>query len=246
MPVPLIPSRAGPLRLTLVDVAVRELQELVVTGRLEPGEQLREDELATWLGISRTPVRDALARLEDLGLVESEPHRGSRVAPMDVEMLDHTAQALAGVLGTVARLTWPTLSADVRAQVRAAVRAAASAPAPADNRSRRNALRAALDPMVDACTNPVLVQIEADLRPSMTRLLYLAPAADVSQAQVAALCRLLDEAFESDRPFRVGHAVEHAYLTVTGWTIRALRNAECRLDERGVPALAGATTRSVR
>jgi len=208
----------------LVDVAVRELVALVVTGRLEPGEQLREDELATWLGISRTPVRDALVRLEDLGLVESEPHRGSWVARLDAQKLDHTAQAMAAVLGALARLAWPTLPDATKTQVRAAVRVAAVAGAdPPDNRLRRDALRAVIDPLIEACTNPVLVGIEADLRPSMTRLLYMVPPADVTPEQVAEVCRRLDDAIESDHPFRVGHAVEYAYLAVTSWTIRGLR-----------------------
>jgi DNA-binding GntR family transcriptional regulator len=224
MPVPLTASPVVPARLTLVDVAVRELQNLIVTGRLEPGEQLREDELATWLGISRTPVRDALDRLQDLGLVESEPHRGSWVARLDAEMLDHTAQAMAGVLGAVARLAWPTLSQAEKDEVRAAVHVAAAAgPDPFDNRARRDTLRAVIDPMIRACTNPVLVGIEADLRPSLTRMLHLVPPADVTPEQVAEVCRRLDDAIASDHPFRVGHAVEYAYLAVTGWTIGALR-----------------------
>jgi DNA-binding GntR family transcriptional regulator len=227
MPFPQTASPVVPPRLTLVDVAVRELEHLIVTGRLEPGEQLREDELATWLGISRTPVRDALDRLQDLGLVESEPHRGSWVARLDAETLDHTAQAMAGVLGSVARLAWPALSPAGKAQVRAAVHDAGAAAADVDqtdNRARRDTFRAVLAPLIEACANPVLVGIEADLRPSLTRLLYLAPPADVTPEQLAEVCRRLDDAIQSDHPFRVGHAVEYAYLAVTGWTIQALRS----------------------
>lgn len=58
-------------------------------GELAPGERLTEDELAAWLGISRTPVREALGRLASIGLVELDATRGARVAPLELgRMLD--------------------------------------------------------------------------------------------------------------------------------------------------------------
>jgi DNA-binding GntR family transcriptional regulator len=55
------------------------LREAIVTGRLQPNERLVESDLARSLGVSRTIVRTALARLEQEGLVEHERHRGARV-----------------------------------------------------------------------------------------------------------------------------------------------------------------------
>ena len=52
-------------------------------GVLEPGERLRDPDLAEWLGISRTPIRHALERLAEQGLVEMEQNRYTRVAPLD-------------------------------------------------------------------------------------------------------------------------------------------------------------------
>ncbi len=58
-------------------------------GELAPGERLTEDELAAWLGISRTPVREALGRLASIGLVELDASRGAHVAPLEPgRMLD--------------------------------------------------------------------------------------------------------------------------------------------------------------
>ena len=48
---------------------------------VEPGEQLKDAEIAEWLGLSRTPIREALARLEEYGLVETAPNRYTRHAP---------------------------------------------------------------------------------------------------------------------------------------------------------------------
>lgn len=73
--VPLEPSRA-----VLGDEVYARLGEAILDGRLAPGERLRDHELAEWLGVSRTPVREALQRLERVGLVEVSPHRYTRVS----------------------------------------------------------------------------------------------------------------------------------------------------------------------
>lgn len=62
------------------DQVFRELIRAIRTLRLEPGQLLSETELARQLGVSRTPVRDALARLVDMGLVAVTPQVGTRVS----------------------------------------------------------------------------------------------------------------------------------------------------------------------
>ena len=58
---------------------VEQLREAIVSGRLQPNERLVEMELTRALGVGRSAVRTALARLEHEGLVEHERHRGARV-----------------------------------------------------------------------------------------------------------------------------------------------------------------------
>jgi DNA-binding GntR family transcriptional regulator len=70
-------------RRLLRDEAYGRLRDAILDGTLAPCEQLRDAELGRWLGLSRTPVREALARLEEHGLVESVPNRWTRVAPID-------------------------------------------------------------------------------------------------------------------------------------------------------------------
>lgn len=59
------------------------LQMQILEGVIRPGDRLKEAELATRFGISRTPVREALRRLETRGLLTHEPHRGMVVAQLE-------------------------------------------------------------------------------------------------------------------------------------------------------------------
>lgn len=67
--------------------AVATLREMILRGEFRPGARLGEVELAERLGVSRTPVREALTRLAVEGLVEIAPNRGARVASWTLEEL---------------------------------------------------------------------------------------------------------------------------------------------------------------
>jgi DNA-binding GntR family transcriptional regulator len=85
-------SEPGPIRPVERPVPVRQavyeaLVELVVAGRLRPGQHLVETELARQLGVSRQPVREALHRLEAEGWVDLRPNQGAFVhVPTDEEV----------------------------------------------------------------------------------------------------------------------------------------------------------------
>jgi DNA-binding GntR family transcriptional regulator len=76
------PPAGGPAA-TLRDKAGDTIEAAILDGTLVPGETLRESALMTWLGISRTPVREALLQLGGRGLVEVRHHQPARVATMD-------------------------------------------------------------------------------------------------------------------------------------------------------------------
>ncbi|KAJ1680485.1 hypothetical protein LUZ63_024294 [Rhynchospora breviuscula] len=83
------PSRDTEPPCALVDEAYAALGEAIVDGRLRAGDRLRDVELAAHMGISRTPVREALQRLAAIHLVEISPHRYTRVSsPTEQEMSD--------------------------------------------------------------------------------------------------------------------------------------------------------------
>ena len=63
------------------------LEQAIVSGELEPGQVLRQEELSERFDVSRTPVREALRRLAALGLVSFIPNRGVRVRTITTEEL---------------------------------------------------------------------------------------------------------------------------------------------------------------
>ena len=79
-------------RVSLSDEAYNRIEAAIMDGTLEPGERLRDPELVQWLGISRTPIRHALDRLVDQGLVEMERNRYTRVAAFDVDGVRHAIE----------------------------------------------------------------------------------------------------------------------------------------------------------
>jgi len=62
------------------DEVFDRVRAAILAGDLPPGARLRDPELEAWLGVSRTPIRTALVRLERIGLVEAVPQRWTRVA----------------------------------------------------------------------------------------------------------------------------------------------------------------------
>ena len=70
-------------RKSTVELVSDELRSAIMYGSLEPGAQLGEAELASRLGISRGPLREAMQRLVQEGLLVSEPHRGLFVITLD-------------------------------------------------------------------------------------------------------------------------------------------------------------------
>lgn len=83
-----------------------QLRADILSCALTPGLQFRENELAEKFGVSKSPIRDALQRLEIEGLIEIEPRRGHRVAPISIadaeDILDLREILEAGALRTIA------------------------------------------------------------------------------------------------------------------------------------------------
>jgi DNA-binding GntR family transcriptional regulator len=92
-----------PLTKSASAAAAELIRAAIVEGRLEPGQRLKEEELARELGISRTPVREALLVLQTEGLLEAAPNRGAAVRTFDADDLDDLYQLRAVLEGFAAR-----------------------------------------------------------------------------------------------------------------------------------------------
>ena len=113
MPIPQTPAVDRSL---LRDDVFDRLRDAIVDGTFAPGEQLRDADLATWLGVSRTPIREALLRLAQAGLVVARPGRSTLVSSLDERAIRDARGVVAAmhelaVREAVATLTLTDLSA---------------------------------------------------------------------------------------------------------------------------------------
>lgn len=86
------------------------LRDWIIHGVLQPNEKVRDVELAERLGVSRTPVREALRRLEDEGLVQTEANRWTRVAPLGLEDACELYPIIWTLEGLAIRMAGPVLT----------------------------------------------------------------------------------------------------------------------------------------
>lgn len=89
---------------SLVDIVAERLEDAIISGRLEPGAKLSEQGLATSLGVSRGPLREAIRRLEGRKLLTRTPNIGVRVAQLSLTDLNEILQVREALEGLAAGL----------------------------------------------------------------------------------------------------------------------------------------------
>jgi DNA-binding GntR family transcriptional regulator len=109
-------SRVAEQLVTKLDLVEQLLIREIASGEIAPGEPLRQLELADRLGMSATPVREALRRLEAQGLVVRHPHRGVRVAEVEPGEMSELYIIRAALEGLAVEHAVPHLTAkDIKA-----------------------------------------------------------------------------------------------------------------------------------
>jgi DNA-binding GntR family transcriptional regulator len=94
-----------PARVSLVDRAYAEIRRRILDNEYAPAQQVLEGELAADLGMSRTPLREALVRLQNENFVELVPRHGMRVVPLSLQGLRDMYEVLTALeLAAVERL----------------------------------------------------------------------------------------------------------------------------------------------
>ena len=128
-----IPSGAAAVdRSLLRDDVYRRLRDAIVDGTFTPGEQLKDGELADWLGVSRTPVREAILRLGASGLVVALPGRSTTVSAIDARAVRDARDVIAAMHELAVREMAGRLSEDEVDRMRDANRRFAQAIASGD------------------------------------------------------------------------------------------------------------------
>ena len=91
------PGAALPGYVSKTDMVAALIRELIITGDLTAGEQLRQRDLADRFGVSQTPVREAMRRLESEGLIIGDTHRGFTVVEPDTGRTEENFQIRAAL-----------------------------------------------------------------------------------------------------------------------------------------------------
>src|SRR5436305_14940789 len=115
-------TRTAPLNIqSVVDHVYSALRERILSGDLPRGTKLRQASLAEELGVSRTPLREALRRLATEGLVEFLPNRGATVSDLDFGDMRHAWSARVALAPGAARLAAERRGAEAIARLRRAI-----------------------------------------------------------------------------------------------------------------------------
>lgn len=156
-------SGDGRQRPNLTEQVYEQLIELLIAGELRPGDVITERRMAERLNASRTPIREALGRLESEGLVYKQPSRGVTVSPFSTEAFVDILNVRQLLEAEAARLAAGKIPAEKVANVRSALEALAQKDTPTLSEIW------AVDDLLhgeiaDAAGNQLLVSMIRDLR----------------------------------------------------------------------------------
>lgn len=155
--------------LPLRDVVFHTLRKAILTGELKPGERLMEIHLANKLGVSRTPIREAIRKLELEGLVTMIPRRGAEVAQITEKSLRDVLEVRRSLDALCAELACQRISEEGKEQLGAACVAFEKATELKDTTVIAEADVALHDIIVAATGNDRLVQLVNNLSEQMYR-----------------------------------------------------------------------------
>lgn len=166
-----VPSTAAPLtRRCLSDDAYAQLRDWIIDGTLAPGEGLRDEALAEALGMSRTPVRDALQRLENEGLVTTSSTRRTSVSPVSLKQARDIYPITISLESLALRLALPKIDEGALDAMRAANAELAAALVAGNAATATLADEAVHQGFIACCGNDELVTLLNELKAKVRRL----------------------------------------------------------------------------
>lgn len=155
--------------LPLRDVVFNTLREAILKGELKPGERLMELQLAAKLGVSRTPIREAIRMLEQEGLAVTIPRRGAEVAKMTEKDMQDVLQVREALDELAASIACELITAEELEQLEQAMQEFELAASTRDIKRIADTDMKFHDIIYHATRNPKLVNILNNLREQMYR-----------------------------------------------------------------------------
>jgi len=155
--------------LPLRDVVFNTLRQAILTGELKPGERLMEIHLANKLGVSRTPIREAIRKLELEGLVTMIPRRGAEVAQITEKSMNDVLEVRRALDALCVELACERITQEDTERLRLACEAFENAVRTGDIKKIARADVELHDIIVQATGNQRLVQLINNLSEQMYR-----------------------------------------------------------------------------
>ncbi len=158
--------------LPLRDVVFNTLRQAILKGELKPGERLMEMHLANKLGVSRTPIREAIRMLEQEGLAVTIPRKGAQVAKMTEKDLQDVLEVRDALDELAVTCAFERMTPEQFVQLKEAMKAFEEAISTDDVRQIVEADEAFHDVIYAAAANPKLENIINSAREQMYRYRY--------------------------------------------------------------------------
>ena len=155
--------------LPLRDVVFNTLRQAIITGEFAPGERLMEIALANRLGVSRTPVREAIRKLELEGLVVMIPRKGAEVAKITEKDLRDLLEVRSSLEELAAELATERMNEEIKEKLEKALDDFKKAIDSEDNAAIADSDVEFHDIIFEATGNARLIQIISNLREQMYR-----------------------------------------------------------------------------
>ena len=155
--------------LPLRDVVFNTLRQAIITGEFAPGERLMEIALANRLGVSRTPVREAIRKLELEGLVVMIPRKGAEVAKITEKDLRDVLEVRSSLEELAAELATERMNDEIKAKLEKALQNFKEAIESENNAAIADRDVEFHDVIFEATGNARLIQIISNLREQIYR-----------------------------------------------------------------------------
>ncbi|HEX6593172.1 MAG TPA: GntR family transcriptional regulator [Bacillota bacterium] len=159
-------------RPSIKESVFQQLQQRIIDGTFQPGETINDKELADALGVSRTPVREALQLLEVQGFVKMYPGRATQVTEVEKDSIEDLLPPLAVLQALSAELAIPYLTDDIISSLNETNKRFAEAIYKEDFFTALKIDEQFHQIIVDAANNPYIDKMIGSLQPHVRRLFF--------------------------------------------------------------------------